>query len=69
MILTFITVTVMALRFRQWKTLTGLAVAFGVWMMIDIPPTLQVMLVGGLVATWHSLFINGVRHEKINTHH
>lgn len=69
MILTFITVAVIALWFRQWHTLMGLVVAFGVLMMIDLPPTLQVMLVGGLVANWHSLFINGERHEKINTHH
>ncbi len=69
MILTFITITVMALLTKQWKALIGLMVAFGVLMMIDITPTLEVMWFGGLAATWHSLINNGERHGEVNTHH
>ncbi|WP_367971620.1 hypothetical protein RJD38_21250 [Vibrio scophthalmi] len=45
-----------------------LIAVMGIYLCIDMPPTLQLMFLGVLVATWQSLLSIGERHEKTRTH-
>ncbi|ANS86942.1 hypothetical protein VSVS12_03233 [Vibrio scophthalmi] len=69
MILTFIAATLMAVMVRSDKARMCLIAAMGLYAVADLSPTMQLMFLGVLVATWQSLFTSGERHEKTQTHH